>query len=327
MNNFELMIHRLKRFFAELKQSGSSSPKRNPGRPDLKMCPICRKLVPSKAQTCEYCEAELNPKPQATINSDGSAVAEPMNPTFIVFGLCCLFYFLTIVLSGKVDDYSLSAEFWSPAGSVLVRMGANFVDPALGQFPIVQRFTYMISHYEWWRIAGYMFLHGSLMHIFFNLSALGQLGPMTWSNFGTRRFWLISLLTGMSGGLLSVVAALLGLQPGFSVGFSGALFGYIGANYYYFKNRGMPEISERLKKFMIWGNVIFFGLTVAGIMQIDNFAHLGGMFGGLLLGKMFDLKAVRKLPPITERIILALCFFVWGYGLVRCGMYIQSWLG
>ncbi len=335
MNEFQLMIHRLKRFLSQLGSSGGSGGvKKNPGRPDLKMCPICRNLVASKSTSCEYCKADLDPKPQPTRNLDGSSTGQPINPSYIVFGLCCLVYFLTTTLSGKVEDYNLVSELWSPEATVLIRTGANFLPQTLYQVPLAQRFAIIIENYEWWRIATYMFLHGSLMHIFFNLSALGQLGGMTWGSFGTRRFWLISFLTGMAGGLLSILAAVVGLQPGFSVGFSGALFGYIGANYYYFKNHGLPEVAERLKKFMIWGNLIFIGLTVFFRLMpgptsfgIDNAAHIGGMLMGLLLGKIFDLRWVRILPPVVERLILTACVLFWCFGLFRCGQYIYSWLG
>lgn len=46
---------------------------------------------------------------------------------------------------------------------------------------------------QYWRLFTYMFLHGNILHIIFNLSALAFLGPLLFGVFGLRRFWLLTL--------------------------------------------------------------------------------------------------------------------------------------
>ena len=316
MNNFDAMLRRWKRslsqLFSGLKGGGSSGDK----APDIKMCPVCGRFVTAGARKCDYCDAELGAKPAPEPSSSGNGSNDPINPIMIVFGICIAFFFVSIFLSAKLADYDLMDSFWKPAGEVLRRMGSNYGVETFGNSP------------DLWRLVTYMFLHGDMLHIFMNLMALGYLGPLTLHNFGARRFWLITLITGIGGGVLSASTYFpLGLYAANSVGLSGALFGYLGANYVYFKNNGYIGEAIRFRNFMIWMNVIMILLTLGRILNIDNFAHIGGMVAGLGVAWFFDSHIGKSLSFKFERMALTALLVFWFYGLYKSFLLINALFG
>jgi membrane associated rhomboid family serine protease len=72
-----------------------------------------------------------------------------------------------------------------------------------------------------WTIVTYMFLHGGLGHIFFNLLALFFFGPRVEDRLGSRRFITLYMLGGISGALFSLIFA----RYAAVIGASGAIFG------------------------------------------------------------------------------------------------------
>ena len=174
------------------------------------------------------------------------------------------------------------------------------------------------------RAGTYMFLHGGMLHIFFNLMALASLGSFTLANFGLRRFWLITLTTGIGGGLLSTCAVL--FSPGaLSTGFSGALFGYLAVNYVHCRYHGPPQLEQTFKNYLIWGHIIFIFLTMIGALNIDNLAHMGGMLVGFGVAFSFRKGTFSKLGPKFEYLLITVCTLFLVYGLVRSFFYLDSY--
>jgi len=79
-----------------------------------------------------------------------------------------------------------------------------------------------------WTIVTYMFLHGSLGHIFFNMFALFFFGPRIEARLGSRRFLGLYFASGVMGGLLSFTSPMIGV-----IGASGAVYGVMFAFAYY----------------------------------------------------------------------------------------------
>lgn len=161
---------------------------------------------------------------------------------------------------------------------------------------------------EYYRLFTSMFLHGSLMHIFFNMYALYIIGRGIEPVFGSVRFSLIYLLGGLAGSIFSVV---MGNPDPFtgvpSVGASGAVFALFGAEmiYLYRHRKLMGERASRQLRslLMLLGINLFIGLASwvgSSAIRIDNWAHLGGLAGGLaltwLLGPIFSAKLDPEQP-------------------------------
>ena len=141
--------------------------------------------------------------------------------------------------------------------------------------------------FEWGLVPAYatpanfvtsMFLHGSIMHIGFNMYALYILGRQLEPFYGPWRFLLLYLAGGFSG---VVASYLLTVNP--SLGASTATFGLLAA-YGIFGLKNQKIFGERSR--MIVRNavqVIVINLLLGLSPGIDNWGHLGGALGGLAL--------------------------------------------
>lgn len=166
----------------------------------------------------------------------------------------------------------------------------------------------LIQGGEYWRLLSATFLHGNLVHIFFNGYSLYALGPESERIYGSQRFLVLYLLSGLAGSVASYA-----LTSGASVGASGAIFGLIGslAVFYYINRQTLGEAGRAQLQSM--GAVIminlFIGFSARGV--IDNFAHLGGLAGGVLVGLALAprFSVDRRLyPPVLVR-----SFPTWGW--------------
>jgi rhomboid protease GluP len=143
----------------------------------------------------------------------------------------------------------------------------------------------VLKHGEYYRLFTAMFLHANQVHLFFNALALYLIGRPVEAFFGTARFGLIYMLGGLCGSVASFV-----FTRGYSVGASGALFAIIGAEIVFlYMNRRLfgQHAVEQLRSLVIMA-VLNFGLgifteVVPGTVSIDNWAHIGGFFAGIVL--------------------------------------------
>jgi membrane associated rhomboid family serine protease len=133
-----------------------------------------------------------------------------------------------------------------------------------------------------WTIVTYMFVHGSLTHILFNMIALYFFGPRVEQRIGSERFFSLYMISGITGGLLSFVFA----PAAPIIGASGAIFGVMLA-YARFWPRDRIYIWGVLPIEARW---LVIGYTVlslwwgfgGGASGTAHFAHLGGFVGGFL---------------------------------------------
>lgn len=139
----------------------------------------------------------------------------------------------------------------------------------------------LIDNGQYWRLLTAMFLHGNLLHIFFNGYALYILGPETERIYGTLRFLALYFLAGLSGSIASYA-----FSPAPSVGASGAIFGLVGglAVFYYLSRDALGDFGRNQLRGMIAIVIInlLIGFSAGGI--IDNYAHVGGLIGGAAAG-------------------------------------------
>jgi len=135
----------------------------------------------------------------------------------------------------------------------------------------------LIIQGQLWRLLTPMFLHGSVLHIGFNMYALVIIGSELERRFGHWRFLLLYFLGSFGGNVFSFL-----LSPNASLGASTAIFGLLGAEMvFFYQNRKLFGAGAR----RALQNVI----TVAAINfliglspGIDNWGHLGGLVAGLI---------------------------------------------
>lgn len=133
---------------------------------------------------------------------------------------------------------------------------------------------------QYWRLFTCIFIHIGIMHLMFNGYALVAIGQVAESMFGHARFALLYLLSGVAGATASYL-----FSTTISAGASGAIFGLLGALVAYgWKNANMWRSGFIANLLFVMGLNIVFGLITPGI---DNFAHIGGMLAGVLIGIIY----------------------------------------
>ncbi len=144
------------------------------------------------------------------------------------------------------------------------------------------------SPFAFWQLLTYGFLHGSPMHIFFNMFGLWMFGRDLENFMGSRRFLSYFLVCVVGAGAIQLVVAAWqgGLYP--TVGASGGVFGILLAYGLTFPNRIVvplfPPIPMRAITFVVVFGLLELYLGVSGgAPGIANFAHLGGMLFGYLM--------------------------------------------
>jgi membrane associated rhomboid family serine protease len=149
-----------------------------------------------------------------------------------------------------------------------------------------------------WQVASYAFLHGSLLHLFFNMFALYMFGGAVERVLGTGRYvvyWSACVLTAAAAQL--AVSALSGaFYP--TVGASGGVFGLLLAYAVFFPRARVmllfPPIPMKARVFVVLYAAIELVLGVTGSVEgVAHFAHLGGMVGGWLLLTRWGARAVQ----------------------------------
>jgi len=139
-----------------------------------------------------------------------------------------------------------------------------------------------------WQLVTYGFLHGSIVHLAFNMFALYMFGGAIERVFGSRRYLVYYAVSVVSAAVtqLAVAAFAGGLYP--TVGASGGVFGLLLAYAIYFPNNRVmlifPPIPMPARVFvMVYAALeLFLGVT-SSQAGVAHFAHLGGLAGGWLM--------------------------------------------
>lgn len=187
-------------------------------------------------------------------------------------------------------SYSLGfRNAWTPAVKMLIIANAAiFALQALTHLPPSNLFglvPYRVVHDGWiWQLVTYMFLHGGLMHVGFNMLALWMFGTQLERVWGTREFLRYYFITGIGAGLINV--AFNAGSPIPTIGASGAIFGLLLAYGVLFPNHLILLyffIPIKAKYFVILFAALEFLMARSYTADgVAHFAHLGGMAVGLL---------------------------------------------
>ena len=129
---------------------------------------------------------------------------------------------------------------------------------------------------EYYRFFTCMFLHAGLLHLASNSIYLYYFGVRAERLLGTGKFLVLYLVSGLCGGVFSV---LFSGNAGVSIGASGAIYGLLGAMLLLTKKRGARYTGMNYSTMLLLAaTAIGFGFLQEGV---DNFAHIGGFLGGI----------------------------------------------
>jgi rhomboid protease GluP len=160
-----------------------------------------------------------------------------------------------------------------------------------------------------WRLFLPIMLHANIFHLLFNMYLFNWLGHMFEARWGVKLYIALFVLTGITASLWSVTMARYTDGPvayPVSVGASGALFGLLGADVVFLAIH-KDVVSAAKKEAMLLGICIAITALV-GIFAdgVDNFAHLGGLLSGCLLGPCtFTFLVVHPQEQIIKYATLA----------------------
>ncbi len=204
---------------------------------------------------------------------------------------------VSLLLNPMLTRLSLNPlAFLSPENNSLLLMGAT------GTIPVLKLG-------RWWTVLSANYLHGSILHIFFNMFALKQIAPVVITEFGLYRMFIIYTVGGVAGYVLSLLAGVT-----FTIGASASLCGLIGATLYFGKSRGGVYGQALYRQLGGWTLGIFmFGLLVPGI---NNWGHGGGLATGALLGFILGYQQ-RRPESVSHKLAAA--------GLAGLTVIILTW--
>ena len=260
------------------------------------LCRSCGGLTGVSDEACFHCGARNPGLFGFAAGLRNLGVDQGFGP--LILGLCMLAYGLSLALDPAGIGFQ-GLNMFSPSLSAGERMGSSGIIPVW-------------ENGRWWTVLSAGWLHGSLIHIFFNMYWVRILVPQVAELYGPARTVVVYILASVAGFAMSstVPVLILSVAPGlggmlavfpgygfYTLGASAGLMGMWGALVHYGRRTG----SSRLRSWA-WTNVFYFGIFGLVMKGADNWAHLGGFLGGWLAARILDpLK-----PERTNHVVLAM---------------------
>jgi len=195
-----------------------------------------------------------------------------------------------------------SRALWETPEPVLLAFGAKLN-------------SLITNEHQWWRFVTPMFVHVNLPHLLVNMYSLWVVGPYVEKLYGSAKFvvfWVVTGIAGVVASYLTIVNPgtpvnaigrfLLKTQDVPSAGASGALFGLVGV-LFVFGIKFRHELPEGFKRAFGTGMLpiiminLFIGYLGRGF--IDNAAHLGGLVSGAALALVVSYRRPGEKPAMT----------------------------
>ena len=243
-------------------------------RPSSVLCPSCGSLVGVKDEKCLSC-GRLYPG-MFGLAQLVRHVGDDMGFVMLVTWACGALYLACLASNPEGIRNSGLLSLGAPSTESLFLFGAS------GALPVFR-------YGHWWSVLSAGWLHGSALHILFNMVWVRDLVPPTARFYGPGRTVIVYIVAGACGFAASTLAFLVPFLPpflrgaGFTIGASAPIFGLIGALLYYGRRTGSSHVGQQAKSLAI--TMLLFGFIVPGI---DNWAHLGGLGGGYLVARLLD---------------------------------------
>ena len=255
------------------------------------LCPRCRRLVGLEERRCPHCGLRRpGSKFRRMLRGDDQEAAMWWIRG-IIYANVAMFVVSLLAMVGGIRFSANPLYFLSPNGNALLVLGAT------GSVPVYRL-------HRWWSLLSAGYLHGGILHIFFNMAAFRQLAPLALREYGPWRMFTIYTLSSLFGFWVSVLAGV-----SLTIGASAAVCGLIGALVYFGKARGGDWGRLVYRQIGGWAvGILLFGMLIPGI---NNWGHAGGFAAGVVLG--FLLGYVEKRPEnVLHRILGGLCLLATG---------------
>ncbi|MDF1503769.1 rhomboid family intramembrane serine protease [Roseisolibacter sp. H3M3-2] len=192
---------------------------------------------------------------------------------------------------------------------LLVTVGAFFLQQTVAEVNYWLTFYPPLVLTRPWTLVTYMFLHGSITHLLFNMLGLYFFGSRVEARLGERRFLTLYFLSGIAGALLSL--AFQGRAG--VIGASGAVYGVMLAFAFYWPDEpihiwGIIPVPARILVIVTTVITLWSGFGGRG-GGVAHFAHLGGYVGAYLYLKWlersrtsFQRRVATASPEVTRTV-------------------------
>jgi len=289
------------------------------------MCRSCGAIVGAGEPQCAVCGTPTSLTPEQL------QAYRPADRETIRFARAILgrpYKFTIILLVANLFVYLL---MWHSSGMSTRVLWSGFPDTVLIAYGAKLNYLIDAPNNQWWRFITPMFIHVNLPHVLVNMYSLWIVGPYVEKLYGSAKFVVFWVLTGIAG----VVASYLTVRPNLatsalgkflfknldvpSAGASGALFGLIGV-LFVFGIKFRRELPEGFKRAFGTGMLpiiainLFIGFVGRGF--IDNAAHLGGLLSGAALATVVEYRrpGERRGMAAAWRILQALMVAIVLFG-------------
>lgn len=253
------------------------------------ICGECGAVQPYEAKTCSSCGQKLASSGARFLRTLGLSI-----PTFLsvssLLGLAMILIYFRMMTEWKGQGLG----GWEP--EALIAHGALW-PPAFFDG-------------QWWRIGTANFLHIGVLHIFFNIAGLSQVGPTVEEVFGRARMVFFFAVTGV----LAMLASAIIMPRTATAGASGALMGLIGVAAGWGHRRKTAQGREVRDQMIKWGvYTMLFGLVVGA----NNVAHGAGFIAGALIGLAFKPERIEKTKGSMASAVMGIV------GSLVCGLCVM----
>lgn len=260
------------------------------------MCRNCSALVGAAETSCHVCGAPVAP---------AAAPAIPLHERYAMSYARAVLsrpYIFTIIF--LIANLFVFMLMWESSGMSSSVLWTGFPEGVLLDFGAKKNY-YIFYEHQWWRFVTPVFIHVNLPHVLINMYSLWVIGPWVEKLYGSAKFCVFWVLTGIAGVVASYLTVIEGSQPGLigtfliknhddpSAGASGALFGLVGV-LFVFGIKYRHELPEGFKRAFGTGMlpVILLNLGIGFFARgvIDNAAHMGGLISGAALASVISYK-------------------------------------
>jgi membrane associated rhomboid family serine protease len=246
------------------------------------ICPSCGKLIGVGEERCPFCGA-WRPGLYGFTPALQRLFGRRLDLVSIIVMSCVALYAVALALQPDAILHPRSLfSFLSPGNRALYQLGMTG--------GVVWRMGW------WWTLFTAIYLHGGVLHIFFNMMWIRQLGPAVTEYYGPARAFVIFTVAGAAGFLISNLAT---GAP--SIGAPGSIFGLLAALIVFGRRRGHSYLTAQVWQ---WAIIVFaMGFFLSGV---NNWAHAGGFGGGWVTAEAMRFSDEKRESPTVQVLALAL---------------------